>query len=419
MAELQKTILLYPAGIPQKEAFLEAKSQNLYIVTVDGNPDAPLKDLADEFFPVNPADSDALLTFVKEYHAKRPIDGVLIVGCDLPIPFAKVCEYLGKPAISEKAARLTVDKIAMKQAMQKEGVAIPDFYSIDSAEQLEKRLRVAEGRMILKPNDNCGARGVLQVNSSDNAQSVYQQSALCSRGDERLILEQFIPGLQLSIEALVVDGKVYVSGIADRNYEFIDRYAPNIIENGATMPTSMNSDEVDAVVDMFSRGIHALGLNNCVAKGDMILSDHGPVVVEIAGRISGGKFASKLVPESNGINLLSAAIRFAMGQGVNENDFIPTQQHGVAVRYLFSTNGEIESITGLPEVESMPGIIESVVVTKVGDVVKGINSHADRSGWVVAVQETREQAIALAEKAINTIELQISSTSKDMTAEGC
>ena len=59
-------ILLLPAGIPQREAFIQAKKLGLYIVTVDRSGAAPCFRLADEHFSLDPGNETELLDFVAE-----------------------------------------------------------------------------------------------------------------------------------------------------------------------------------------------------------------------------------------------------------------------------------------------------------------------------------------------------------------
>ena len=394
-----KRILLFPASIAQREAFFEAKKMGLHIVTVDGNPDAPCFSLANESYALNPGDLDKFLPFVDEYHKKNKIDGVLIVGCDLPVSMAKAAKITKSASICAEAAELTVNKIAMKKVLAQNGILVPDFFEIKSPDEIKDRINEGYSHLVLKPNDNSGARGVLQITPTSDIQKAFEFSRKHIK-KKGLILEKFEPGLQISIEALVKDGIVYVTGFADRNYEFIDKYFPNIIENGATMPTILNSEQKEEVITVFARAIKALGINNNVAKGDMIYGENGAIVIEIAGRISGGKFASKLVPESNGVNLLEAAITLAVGNELNVDKLKPTQNRGVAVRYFFPEPGKLIEIEGVEKAKSMDGVIELITTYKPGDIIPAIRSHADRGGWVVCSAATREQAVNIAERAV-------------------
>ncbi len=401
--------MLYPAGIAQREAFVEARRQGLYIVSIDGSSEAPLKGMADAFYQVDPADVPAVEGFIRSYKRSHALDGLLIVGCDLPVSCAAGGALLGTPAISKEAAKLTVDKIAMKRRLRAQGVLVPDFFEVQSGNAVSEILERTGARMIIKPNDNCGARGVSQLKPGGEPEWAFDNAKKNCKSDGKVVLEQYIEGPQISIEGLVCQGNVYVTGFADRNYEYIDRFYPHVIENGATMPTLLSEPDRKAVENEFVKGIHALGIDNSVAKGDMVVGPRGPMVIEIAGRISGGKFASQLVPKSNGVNLLEAAIKMAVGGQVDVLRLEPKFQRGVAVRYMFPEPGVLRTVHGVDEVRRQEGIVEAVIVPSSGDRLSDITCHADRSGWVVAEAASRTEAEARAENAVRQIVFDVDS----------
>lgn len=154
---------------------------------------------------------------------------------------------------------------------------------------------------------------------------------------------------------------------------------------------------------MFFQGIRALGIDNGVAKGDMVYAAGGAKVIEIAGRISGGKFASLIVPESSGVQLLHAALQVAVGQLPDPSYLRTSRCRGVAVRYLFPPAGRLMAVEGVDNARSVPGLLELVVSYQVGDVIGPMRSHPDRGGWVVCVADDRETAVARVEEAISHI----------------
>ena len=397
-----KRILMFPAGPAQREAFLAARDLGLRIVAVDRDPHASCRTLADEFFVLDPGDPDALTAFALDYHQRTPLSGVLVVGCDIPVSCARVAAALGTPGLSEQAAALTVDKLRMKQVLRGEGVAVPDFYQVADAGEVEALVRRQNRRMIIKPNDNSGARGVQQLDiDSDFAQAFTEAVSQVKRSG--VILETFEPGPQISTEALVYQGEIFLTGFADRNYEYIEHFFPHVLENGATLPSSLNPTQREEVVDMFRRGIRALGIDNGVAKGDMVYTADGAKVIEIAGRISGGKFASMIVPQASGVQLLHAALQVAVGQAPDSVYLRTTRDQGVAVRYMFPPSGRLIAVKGEEQARSLPGVLELVVSYQPGDLIGPMRSHPDRGGWVVCSAESRAAAVARAEDAISRV----------------
>ncbi|PTN34151.1 ATP-grasp domain-containing protein [Desulfonatronum sp. SC1] len=398
----KKRILLFPAGPAQKEAFLAAKELDMHIVAVDRNPDSACRPLADEFFELDPGEAETLTEFALHYHSRHNLSGVLLVGCDIPVSCAMAAKAIGSPGISVESAALTVDKFRMKQTLREKGVAVPDFFAVENAEAVKAIIRRNPRRMIIKPNDNSGARGILQVTPDSDIDEAFAYAArnVKKRG---VTLESYEDGPQISTEALVIDGKIVITGFADRNYEYLSRYFPNVLENGATLPSALSANEQKAVNDMFISGIRALGIDNGVAKGDMIFTKDGAKVIEIAGRIGGGKFASMIVPESNGVRLLHAALQAATGQIPDLKYLTPTHHRGVAVRYMFPPPGKVVRIDGEETARQTDGLLELIITGTVGSVINRMASHADRAGWVVCVAPDRETAIKRAEAAINHI----------------
>ncbi len=391
-----KRILIYPAGPAQEEAFLEAQSLGLKIITMDRDPSAYCFKYADEYFVKDPSDLSGVAEMLNKYLEEKKIDGALLVGADIPETQAMICSIIGKKGISSDAAKLTVDKFKMKQVLKEAGIKVPDFYKITSPAEIEKFVKSSGSTMILKPNDNCGARGVIRLSPDSDFEASFRHTSGFIK-KEGIILEKYEPGLQISIEGLVIDGEVFTTGFADRNYNMLEKLFPYVIENGATMPSVLNATEMNKVISVFEKAVSALGINTGVAKGDMIFNGNEAIVIEIAGRISGGKFASKLVPLSTGVNLLKAAILQAVDSPVDMNLLKNIYRKGVAVRYFFPKSGRLIRIEGLEEVQEENRFIELKIIYKPGEVIPEITSHAQRGGWVVCTSENRDDAVKAAE----------------------
>ena len=117
-------------------------------------------------------------------------------------------------------------------------------------------------------------------------------TAMSYSPSNRIMVESFLFGPQISTEALVVNSKVYTIGVSDRNYEFLDKYSPHIIENGGDLPSFLSNEDQRQIICAFEKSAPALGIENGVIKGDMVLHEGKPYIIEIAARLSGGYFCS-------------------------------------------------------------------------------------------------------------------------------
>mgnify|MGYP002388944453 CR=1 FL=1 len=116
-------------------------------------------------------------------------------------------------------------------------------------------------------------------------------------------------GPELSLDAIVWRGRVTVCGVADR----IIRFPPFFVEMGHTMWSALPADDRSAVERVFTDGIRALGIDNGAAKGDIKLTSRGPMVGEIAARLSGGYMSGWTFPLASGVEVTRAALRVAAG----------------------------------------------------------------------------------------------------------
>ena len=77
---------------------------------------------------------------------------------------------------------------------------------------------------------------------------------------------------------MIVNGQCFTPGFSDRNYEYLDTYAPFFIENGGDLPSHLPQDIQIKVKDLVSRAAAALGVTNGTVKGDIVVHNGEPYV---------------------------------------------------------------------------------------------------------------------------------------------
>ena len=65
--------------------------------------------------------------------------------------------------------------------------------------------------------------------------------------------------------------------------------------------------------------IEACGYKNCPVHLECILSDQGPIVVELAARGAGFKVFTEILPKITGIDTVQCSIEMALGKSPNIN----------------------------------------------------------------------------------------------------
>ncbi len=402
----KQTLLLLGASLDQVYAIRTARQMGLRTLAVDMNPSSPGFKDADDYAVISTRDVPALKQFVDQYREKgHEISGVIVMGSDIPQVVCALAGHLGTPRIPIEAAELSIHKYKMKCRFKEKGVPVPWFSPVDSADHLRQIAHERGFPLTIKPVDRSGARGVFYLSGDDNnLEQLFVRSRDVSFSGE-VMVEEFLKGLQISTESIMYKGRAYTPGLADRNYEMIERFAPYIIENGGWVPSCLSAGDRKAVEALVENAGRALGVENGVVKGDVVFTPDGPKIIEMATRLSGGDFSESLIPLGCGVNIVEAAINLAVGRKPDLDKLRPRFQKGVVNRYFFPRPGKLIRIEGKEEARQFPWLKKLELWYEPGDEVPEVKSHADRFGVFIATGETRREAEQRAEQIYATIEI--------------
>ena len=412
MKENKKRILILGAGLMQGPAIRAAKELGCEVIAVDGNPNAVCAKEADKFFPIDLKDISALIDLAKSLKEKG-LHGVFTAATDFSVSVAAVAESCSLPGHSLEAARRASDKVLMRECFEKHGVPSPKFTHIFKNE-IDEALQILKQKDIpfpltVKPADNMGARGCRLVYSQDELRPALEDAVNFSRSG-KAIAEEFIDGEEFSLEALVINGEIFLNALADRHIFF----PPYFVEMGHTIPSIKSKEECDELIRVFFLGIKALGLTNGAAKGDIFLRKAEPqkkgkrtaCVGEIAARLSGGYMSGWTVPYSSGFDVTKAAVKIALGEPVDE---LPNSEAArfSAERAWISVPGIIKKIYGLEEARSIKNIKDVLPRLFEKDETVFPKNNVEKCGNVLSSAESYDEAVKASMEAVQKIFLRL------------
>jgi biotin carboxylase len=204
----------------------------------------------------------------------------------------------------------------------------------------------------------------------------------------------------------MVDGIGYNLGFSDRNYEYLERFKPHIIENGGTQPSTLPAFMQKDIADLAIKAGRALGVVNGIVKGDMVYGPNGPMVIEIATRLSGGYFSTDQIPLHTGVDMLKAAIKLALGEEIKPQELEKREDRAVAIRYFFPPEGLVVKTPDISMLEKMAGVYKIVLSVQPGEIIAKQTNHTKRAGCVITVAETREDAVRYARDVVAKAEME-------------
>jgi len=398
---MSRTIFILGCGRMQIPALEIARSMGLHVIAADGNPQAEGRHLPHQFLNIDLIDREGLLSAAYRVHKERRLDAVFTAGTDFSIAVALIADALGLPGHSPTAAALASDKARMRRCFENFKVPSPPFAEINLAGGIAAEIQQLPSPWVVKPVDSMGARGVRRIDAVEELQEAVELAGRHSR-DKRVLVESLIEGPEFSLDALVEGGGISPCGIADRHI----CYPPHFIEMGHTIPSSLSASEQDILWDTFERGIKSLGLSHGAAKGDIKLSPQGPVVCEIAARLSGGFMSGYTYPYSSGIRPTEGAIRLALGMRADIPK--PSLRLICVERALIAIDGTISSIEGVEEAARLPGVKEFFLRVGEGDRVGFPLNNVEKVGNVIVTGSSHAQAHERALRALRAVQINLS-----------
>jgi biotin carboxylase len=397
-------VLFVGAGRHQRRAIVRARELGLGVVAVDRNAEAPGLLEADVGEVVDFREVESVVALGRQHE----VDGVLTVSADRAVPVvAAVAEALGLPGIGTPTAHLMTHKVAMRRRLADAGVPQPRFAAVRTVHEGHAALETVGLPAVLKPADSGGQRGIFRLDSLDDLEA-HLHVALAESPTEEAIVESFHDGLELNGLALARGGNVVPLTLSDR-------LRPPGVGFGVgwihVYPATIYGDVLAEAERIAVHSVHALGLRDGIAFPQLLVSDDGVRVVEVAARIPGGQMAD-LALHAIGVDLVEIALRQALGLDVPDVIALPRFRRPLAIRFLTAEPGPLPTGTvtawsGLERVQAFPGVVQADVFLTEGETIRPVRLDGDRRGYVIAVADTNVEALERAEAAAALLDVEV------------
>ena len=419
-------VLILGAGLMQIPAILSAKELGYRVCLVDADDKAIAISKADEFRKIDLKDKEGILQYAKSLQNGSGLATVFTAGTDFSASVSYVCQKLNLPSHTFDAALNASIKTRMRKCFSDANVPSPKFYNLDKDNFTQDKLKEISSLigfpLVVKPVDNMGARGCRMVRSLKEFEPAVKIAIEVSRSGNAIV-EEYMDGPEYSIDALVYNGTFTVTGFALRHI----KYPPYFIETGHTMPAELDKSVHNQLISVFALGAKALGLEKGAAKADIKFTKNGPMIGEIAGRLSGGYMSGWTYPYSSDLNLTKEALLIACGKEPEEliknrqkvdfetselckNALQPYQLFEVkskrvsAERAWMSIPGIVEEVKNITE-EKIPYVKDFLPRTtvKLNCKVDFPRNNVQKCGNVISLAEDRKLAVEAAQNAVSNV----------------
>jgi len=383
----RKRLLVLGAGPAQLGLHRAARDRGLYVIACDRDPAAVGFEYADRRAVVSVEDEAA----VSQLARAEQVSGIIAPGIDWPVAIAaRIATHAGLPhPLDPDVAAHAVLKHRQRKLLDEHDVPQPRW---------ELTTGATDGLplpSVVKPVDRQGQKGLSVVAESDQLAEAIGRAVQASRTGLALV-EELVPGPEVTVNAFSVDGRFHPLTVTDR----LTADGPAF---GVALAHAWPSvHPVEGAVEAARRAAEALGVTDGPTYTQIVLGPDGPRVMELAARLGGGHDA-ELCHAALGIDLNGLALAAALGEPVEIPE--PEPAGGACVRFLVPPEGTLADVEGVEEALAVEGVLDARVYRQPGWRFGPFRRGNDRAGFVLARGDSRDDALARADRAADLIHL--------------
>ena len=393
-----------PTKTYRAEAFLSAATQLGVTVAIGSDQPQTLSELSPrKSLVINFSKPEKATEAIVALAQTHPIDAIVGVDDDTTVLVSMAAKALSLPHNSVESARTTRSKYQMRKVLAAVGIPSPRFELVAiGADPTEIASRV-NFPCVLKPLSLSASRGVIRANNPKEFTKAFQRIVgildapdVKARKDARsqqILVEDFIPGVEVALEGILIQGHLKVLAIFDKP-DPLD--GPYFEETLYVTPSRLPVGVQENIISCTAQTAAALGLREGPVHAELRVNDNGAWIIEIAARSIGG-LCARTLRFGAGISLEELIIRHAIGMEVES---LQRERQPAGVMMIpIPHAGILQEVRGKSDAERVSGIEEITISIPIGQKVLPLPEGASYLGFIFARGNTPESVEAALREA--------------------
>ena len=320
---------------------------------------------------------------------------------------AQVGQALNLSNNPPESARLTRRKDLARAFLRKASVPVPDARVIRLDTDIGSQITEVDYPCIAKPVSLSASRGVIRANCQQTLLTAIERireivsDALPTDTEESrlLLIESYVPGIEVAIEGLVNQGNFRVIAIFDKPDPL---EGPYFEETYYITPSRLPDYQLNLAVSAVRQAVQAYRMVTGPIHAEVRISQHCVWIIEIASRTIGGDCA-RLLDYRLGRSLEELVLLNAVGE------YPRFDKKGNAAGVLMipvPKAGTLRRIEGVVQASNIPYIEELSIMARTGYELIPLPEGGSYLGFIFARAPTSalvENALREAHKALNIV----------------
>jgi biotin carboxylase len=386
-----RVLLLLPSGTYKAPDFLEAARRLDVDVVVASETEQTLADaMGDRALVVDLSDPAGSAQSIIALAARLPLDAVVAVDDQGLLIAALASMELGLPTNDPEAVRRTRNKAAMRTAL---GTAShgdlhqPAFQIVRSGDDVGAIAGELGWPVVVKPVSLSASRGVIRADDPAGAERAAERvrAILDDDGrpaDEPILVEAYVPGEEVAVEALLRAGRLEVLAIFDKPDPLT---GPYFEETLYVTPSRLPAALQDEIATSVAQAAAAIGLTEGPVHAELRIDPVGtPWILELAARTIGG-LCARTLRFAAGVTLEELVLRHALGLPIDPR----RERVAAGVMMLpIPAAGRLVAVHGRDEARAVPHITALEISIPIGGRVRPLPEGDRYLGFLFARAST-------------------------------
>ncbi|MFC9325569.1 ATP-grasp domain-containing protein [Kitasatospora sp. NPDC057015] len=332
-----------------------------------------------------------------------PVAGVFTYDETQVVSCARLARDLGLPGSPPETIEACRDKAATRAVLTAAGVPQPASITVTTAEEALAAAERIGYPVIVKARALAGSFGVVRADRPEDVTGAFAAAdgadfANLPRHPANVLVEEFLTGPEISIDAVIHDGEVIPTVLARKRLGLEPYFEETGHDVDADDPLLADEELLGQL-----RQIHrALGFVHGATHSEFKLTPRGPRLVEVNARL-GGDLIPYLGLLATGVDPTVAAADVAAGRAPAT---APKFRRAAGIRFLLP-EGPCETVEVVVHEERFgPTVHETGVTAAPGDrLALPPAEFLTRYGHVIAVGQDPDQVLTDLEKPERLVEL--------------
>lgn len=335
----------------------------------------------------------------------KPFIGILGTDDETIELASQVASQLNLPHNPASATRLTQRKDLARDFLLKAGANIPWHKKLHIQDDIDIQHDIPYP-VVVKPLNLSASRGIIRTNNALELKQAIAKIAPIIQGSydnqakEHVLIEQYIPGVEIALEGLLHDNDMSTLAIFDKPDPL---EGPYFEETYYITPSRLPSSILLTCQQVVLKACQTLGLITGPVHAELRIDDNGkPWILEVAARTIGGDCGQSLKP-SNENSLEELVISYAINEPIKPE---PQQGSSGVLMIPVPKAGILKRVEGLMEARKVENITSLTIDIPIGNEVHCLPESSSYLGFIFSdadTPEATEHALRQAHQYLNFV----------------